>query len=87
MLAAAWRAVVHCLPPLIEFGQLAEPVPDSRYLGFIQEAGRLFPIAGDKGHRGAVAKQGRGGRRLPDLYVQFLGNCFQVLVHGFITGR
>ena len=62
------------MPVFIIAVVLAEPVPDSRNLGFIQKAGRLFAVARDKRHGGAVAKQSGSGSSLLNFYMQLL-NC------------
>lgn len=51
------------LPPFVELGQLGKAVADGGDLDFIQQAGRLLPVAGDKRYRGP--RRLRGWPRLP----------------------
>ena len=68
--------------PFLQLAQVAQPLFQRAQLGVIQAAGHFFTIPGDEGHRGAFVQQGHGGRDLPGLGVDFLGDQLFDALHG-----
>ena len=70
------------LAALLQLAQIAQPLFQCAQLGIVQTAGHLLTVAGDERHRGAFVQQGHGGRHLPGLGVDFLGDQLFDALHG-----
>ena len=63
-----------CLPPIPEFPELRQPVPNAGDRHLIKAAGMLLTVPGNEGHRGAVVQQSNRGLHLLSGQVKLTGN-------------
>ena len=52
------------LPPFVQLGKLGYPISDGCDGHFVQAAGDLFPVSGDKWNRSVLIQKGRRGLNL-----------------------
>jgi len=60
---------------LIQLAQISQPLLEPTQLGVIERAGRLLPVAGNKGHGRSAIKQRDGSSGLLRADAQFLGDA------------
>ena len=69
-----FKAVEDRFATAVQFDQLVEPVTDRRDLDFVQAAGDLFPVAGNKRNRGVLAQQVLNRCDLFNIDIEFLAD-------------
>ena len=68
---------------LIQLAQISQPLLEPTQLGVIERAGRLFPVACNKGHGCTAIKQRDGSLDLLRADTQLLGNAKVNWLHRF----